>query len=643
MDIVNLFRNFFGNFLGLALLALEIFFLFFLIFFYDLINQQVYDYFYSNFKKEFKKEGKIVGIYFSVLTFERMPRRYIKEFYFLEKFLSSLHVKYLIITDKNINLLDEDIDLLIVNDCRFIPISTIISFQDYSKTGKIIFTYQSLMFSATGKKYYTELYKNFGIYDINFVNRQYQYFSFKHFTKILLSRKYCVEYYTDKNNVLAWTSNNTPFLVNYGNYYFLAENTFTVENLSNPYIFSFNSYLLEMIVPGLIGVKKQSFDFSFIELLMPIEFIIQNPKTRKYFYFSPRMKIIYEQVYNAVVSRNFHKRDLVNKNNSGFFVNVEISRINKKGVIMDFDNQNFYVIIEKNKQNGIESYHSYRFDSIISEKPLILKIRLEDYICSVVVSEMPDIFELEALKAQAVAARTYAIKNKRRHKNFDLCDMPHCQNFEGENYETFKSFIATYSTMGQIIVYKDFPIDAVYHSTCGGITANSEDVWNKKIPYLRMVKDYEKNIDDAYCKHSPLFKWKVRIPKQKLEKILSKTIPRIIGQEWKGKLKEIKIEKNQSQRIEKMIIITDISKYVAYKDDSIYLISEDLYYSLLPSNFIQKVEVNGNDVIFEGRGFGHGVGLCQFGANELAKKFNYIQILKHYYSNVRIKLIENSH
>lgn len=626
--------------------AFAVFFLVVILYFWDIINdyafKQFYDYFYEKIKIQYPKPYKIVALYFSTDTFERLQRRYLKEFYFLEKFFCKMKIKYFVLTDKNLNMLSKDVDLLVVSDARYIPISTILSFIDYAQNGgKILFTYQSLMFNRYEKKYGESVYRNFGLYDIVFDNRKFDYFSFKHFTKILLSRKYSVVFYTDKSNVLGYTSNDTPFLVKYKNFYFLSENTFCIENLLNSYIIKFNVYLLNLLLKENMDDKYvESFEKeirqNYLEIVMPIEYIIANPKTKKYFYFSKKMNHLYRQLANAYL----YKENL-NKNEK--FLKIGLSKVNLKQYnlikIFEYKGKNFFILLKNNLQGGLEEYLSFRISKIVSWNPVVIEISLEDYICSVVSSEMPDNFNLEALKAQAVTARTYAIKNINRHGFFDLCDKPHCQNFEGERQENFKSFVATYLTLKEIIVYKGKPINAVYHSTCGGITADSEDVWDSFIPYLRKTKDYQISMDEAYCKQSRLFKWKVEMEKSKADKILKKTIPYIIKEPYIGNIKNIKIVKNKSLRVEKMIIETNKRRYVSYKENSIYLFSEDLYFSMLPSNFIDKIEIKGEKIIFYGRGFGHGVGMCQFGANTLAKKISYKKIIEHYYKNVQISKI----
>jgi stage II sporulation protein D len=506
------------------------------------------------------------------------------------------------------------------------------------------------MFNRNGIKYSPELYKSFGLYDIVFTNRQYRYFSLdtiENFKKVLLSRGYAVEYYTDEQNVSAFTSEKTPFLVKYENYYFLAENTFSIENLSNKLIFEFNVYLLNMIMSddesysqseNFKSLRTTSLSYSKIEFLMPLEYILSNPKTRRYFYYSRKSRELLEALNKAIEYKSKYQKKLKIR------LSVDLAKYNKRFVLTYEDNY-FLVFLKLNKQGGIEDYYSTRFNPTRSFREIleskVIDLNLDDYIVSVVTSEMPDYFNIEALKAQAVCARTYAMKNLNRHKYFDLCDRPHCQNYEGEKVETFKSFIAAFSTYGEVITYKGTLINAVYHSTCGGITANSEDVWGAYVPYLRSVKDFDDNIDNAYCKESRLFKWTVKINLKRAEKILSKTVPHLLNQKFEGNIKKIVLQKNSSGRIQKLTLFTTKASYSISKDDSIYLFSDDLYYSLLPSNFVDKVEIVKGEIVFYGRGFGHGVGMCQFGANHLAKTKNYKEIIKHYYKDTEVVSIEN--
>jgi len=697
-------KNFF-HLTKLLLFSTLVFFFFFIIYFYDYFSNIIFEYLYNknlqNYQKS--KDTKIIGIYFSYDTFYHLNRRYLKEFYFLKKFLALNNMKYIIITDKSLNLLDSfDIDLLIVNDCRTLPINVILKFKDYlDSNGKILFTYQSLIYNKFYQKNHYKIYDLFNIANIEFNNIEYNYFkiskSYKNYFKdypkeILLSRKYTVNLQLLYNyEILAYLEDNTPFLVKINNnIYFLAENTFTIENYSNPYIYNFNIDLLNLILKlTLKKINPQSFNiFSIIkpdELAFSNNFIfnssLKNQKNLNLNYFLnkylEKQKLNIKNLHNTqnqikskknlyitigiedmdlYKMKHFNLVGLSGANKLGNFKNIFEDFINTNLLINELENgnkiisnnkDNIILFIKLNKQKGIQEIFSTYFKELyLKDNILILVIDMDNYIQDVVISEMPDSFSLEALKAQAIAARTYAFKSLKykRHKNYNLCNKPHCQAFNGQYNQTFKSYLASIFTHNLIITYKNIPIDALYHSTCGGLTANSQDVFYNSIPYLKSVKDYQDNIDNSYCKDSKLFKWKLKFSKTELNLILSKTIPYFLSQKYEGNIYDIILEKNQSQRINKLTIISkkgnNFYKYTVYKDDSIYLFSKDMYYPLLPSNFIEKIIKTKDEFIFEGRGFGHGVGMCQFGANYLGNHFDYSFILKHYYKGVEIKEVE---
>lgn len=692
----------FFRFLKLLFFFLSIFFISFIIYFYDYISNQIFEYLYIKNLENYKKnrDTKLIGIYFSYNTFYNLNRRYLKEFYFLKKFLDLNKIKYITITDKSLNLLDSfDIDLLIVNDCRTLPINIILKFKDYiDNNGKILFIYQSLIYNKFYQKNSPKIYNLFNLANIEFNNINYNYFKiaknyinlFKDYPdKILLSRKYTVNLQLLYDyEILAYLEDNTPFLVKINNnIYFLVENTFTIENYSNYYIYNFNLDLINLILG--INLKKtdikesnifskiKPYELAFSNELIFLKFLknssfsffinkyLQKQKITPTNLDKIQKKINFKnQVYidigledmNLNKIKYFNLVGLTGENklsnfkhiSEGFLkTNLLINELKDNKKIVANNKDNIILFIKLNKQNGIEEIFSTYFKEIyFKEGVIIIKISMDNYIQDVVISEMPDIFNLEALKAQAIAARTYAFKSLKykRHQNYNLCNKPHCQAFEGQYNQTFKGYLASIFTHNLIITYNNEPIDALYHSTCGGLTANSEDVFKNKIPYLKSIKDYQDNIDNAYCKNSKLFKWKIEFNKNELDLILSKTIPYILNQKYEGNIYNIILQKNKSQRINKLMIISkkgdNFYKYTAYKDDSIYLFSRDMYYSILPSNFIEKIEKEGDKFIFKGRGFGHGVGMCQFGANYLGNSFDYSYILKHYYKGVIIKNVE---
>ena len=577
--------------LKLSFLTTLSFFFFTIIYFYDYTQSILFNFFYNQEIKNYKKnkDYQIIGIYFSYNTFYNLSKRYLKEFYFLKKFLHLNKIKYIIITDKSLNLLDSfDIDLLIVNDCRTLPINVILKFRDYlDQNGKILFTYQSLVYNKFYQKNNPQIYKLFNIYDINFNNTNFDYFKissnyysiFKFYpSKILLSRKYSVNLQLiDNYEILAYLPDKSPFLVKINdNIYFISENTFAIENYSNPFIYNFNLDLLNLILN--MNLKKiDPMNFNIFSTIKPQELSFSNQWLFRNDSKNLNLKQLligylkYQKIKSSdtLETNDIHKKTIyltlgiedININKLKNFQMVGLTGLNKVGnftyIKDDFINtdvitlnlinnynlksinnkDNVIMFLKLNIQRGIEEMFSTYFNELyLRDGILVVKIELEDYISCVVVSEMPDSFNLEALKAQAIAARTYTIKNQKykRHKNYDLCNKPHCQAYNGQTVETIKGYLASKLTQKLIMTYKNEPIDALYHSTCGGLTANSEDVFKIKIPYLRSVRDYDYDIEQAYCKNSPLFKWEIKIDKNKLNKILSKTIPYFLNEKYQG-------------------------------------------------------------------------------------------------------------
>ncbi len=247
-------------------------------------------------------------------------------------------------------------------------------------------------------------------------------------------------------------------------------------------------------------------------------------------------------------------------------------------------------------------------------------LSLEEYLYGVVGGEMPKA-GIEALKAQAVVSRTFAIKNLKRHGEYDFCDLTHCQNYKGMESETEASIRAVEETKGEVLFYKGELCDVFYHSTCGGKTAESSSIWEKK------KKPYLVSVDDAdNCKNSPFYHWKLSISKKDLEDIL-----KIEG------IKNIKTEENEDGRVRSVIIEGRDRKRRIKGWDFRMLICKKLGWSSLKSSAF-NVKVERDRVVFYGRGLGHGVGLCQWGAKGLADKgYTYQEILKHYFPNTEVK------
>lgn len=284
-------------------------------------------------------------------------------------------------------------------------------------------------------------------------------------------------------------------------------------------------------------------------------------------------------------------------------------------------NEGEYIYVSKNGKN----YNSYRGNiSLLRENGRIIPVdivELDEYIYSVVPCEIGKKFPEEAVKAQIVAARTYAYYNTKnsKFKGYDLVDNTDSQVYKGINTEDESISKLVDSTKNMIITYNGEPINAVFHSDSGGYTANSEDVWGgKPVDYLRSVDDTGNN------EFSPRKNWSYMITKEKFKTIFG-VFP-----------KEISMEK-KNNRIEK-ISISDENKKIEMTSNEF---RKKLGYTNLFSTIFEFQDL-GDSLMFNGNGAGHGVGLSQWGAYGLAvKKMKYEEILKYYYTGIKIEELKN--
>jgi stage II sporulation protein D len=264
----------------------------------------------------------------------------------------------------------------------------------------------------------------------------------------------------------------------------------------------------------------------------------------------------------------------------------------------------------------------------------------ESYLKGVVPCEIGGVSErqLEAAKAQAVAARTYALAHIGQYSElgFDLYATVQDQVYKGISCERVLTSRAVESTAGEVLFYGNKPIEAKYHSTCGGRTADFSDAWSGASPsYLRSVLC-------SYCKKSPHYEWNKVMKKEDFFAHIRNRLGRINIKLEQGELiHSFRITRNRhSHRIKELYLQTNRNEYKIpnYRIRTLFGEPGDPG-GLLKSNYVY-VRTKGDDVIIEGRGFGHGVGMCQFGAIEMANQGkNYRQILYHYYRGARIRKV----
>ncbi|MDJ0573897.1 MAG: SpoIID/LytB domain-containing protein [Xenococcaceae cyanobacterium MO_234.B1] len=248
----------------------------------------------------------------------------------------------------------------------------------------------------------------------------------------------------------------------------------------------------------------------------------------------------------------------------------------------------------------------------------INQVNLEHYLYSVVGAEAVASWPIEALKAQAVAARSYALyKRKTESSNlYDLDTTIGTQVYKGLDTEYLTTHQAVNSTAGQIMTYDNRVILAAFHSSSGGHTENVEDIWVSPLPYLRGVVDYDHE--------SPVFEWNKSFSINQISSLLGGI----------GRIKAMIPETTTPHgRIVTMKVVGDRG--------TTQVSGKKLRKVLDLRSTLFRVTFNGSDLQVYGRGFGHGLGLSQWGAYYMAKKgVGYHQILAHYYQNAILSQIK---
>lgn len=252
----------------------------------------------------------------------------------------------------------------------------------------------------------------------------------------------------------------------------------------------------------------------------------------------------------------------------------------------------------------------------------IEKYELEEYIIGVVGAEMPASFNKEALKAQSVVARTYALKSIKNNKQ--LTSDNSTQNFKdnnelkkmwGSSYNTYYNKIksAVLETKGLYLSYNNDYVDAVYHSTSNGNTEDAVYVWGNSVPYLKSVSSEYDNTNKNY--NSTITLTYNEISNKLKNSIDSNTKFNIISRTSGNRVKEIEINGTTCSGVEFRKLL-----------------------NLRSADF--SIENNGANVVISTNGYGHGVGMSQYGANGMANNgSSYRDILLHYYTGVSIKNI----
>jgi len=253
---------------------------------------------------------------------------------------------------------------------------------------------------------------------------------------------------------------------------------------------------------------------------------------------------------------------------------------------------------------------------------LVDELPLEEYLVGLINCEISSAWPMEAVKSQAVIARSYAIYQKaaRRGALYDLESTVMDQVYDGCDVEDSRAARGVQETAGEVLVYDNRVIQAFYHANCAGHTESAKNVWGEAVPYLR-------GVPCQYCQQANPSKWELSVPLKKVESALKGAGYNVSG------LRELMVSgRNESGRVQEVEMTCSRGRVsvpgVGFR--------KALGYGVIKStNF--GLYVVGDSCRISGSGSGHGVGLCQWGAKQRASDgFDYKEILSYYYPGVKL-------
>ena len=292
-------------------------------------------------------------------------------------------------------------------------------------------------------------------------------------------------------------------------------------------------------------------------------------------------------------------------------------------------------LLVKSMGNGIRVGSSgvYRDEVLIYKNAkgsldVISRLELDDYLKSVIPFEGNPKWALESLKAQAVASRTFALTKMlaRRNEEYDVSSGFMSQVYAGKQIENDRTNQAVDATRGEVLLYKEKIFPAYFHSTCGGATTAADLVWRVK-PLAPLG-----GVDCKFCQRSPHYKWEAVVtPAEIKEKLAKQEMPvsEVLG------IRTDKIDR--TGRAHKLVIQSTWAEKTVDADAFRVWIDP----MRLKSNLITKIAARDGAFVFKGRGWGHGVGMCQYGMKYLGELgYGYQEILEYYYPGAKISKLK---
>ena len=315
--------------------------------------------------------------------------------------------------------------------------------------------------------------------------------------------------------------------------------------------------------------------------------------------------------------------------------NVDVKLIGNKIIVGDKKKEITLPVYIKSQSLVAVNKIFYRGDILLqlSQKRkinVINELDIENYLKGVLPKEAAATWPIEALKAQAVISRSYTIKNLNKHsaQHFNLCSAVCCQVYGGASCESKQTNIAVTQTKGQVLTYKNEIAQTLFHSSCGGKTEDPKYVWGWKT----QTPQYLKGVKDPHCKNSPQQNWKCTLDEKTIRTKLTNAGYKI------GEITKISYSGTTPGNARKEIIIKHKNGTLKLNSYT-FRISVDPW--LIKSTMINSITKQKNKFTFTGNGWGHKVGLCQWGAKGLADKgYKYDKILAFYYPSTKIETVK---
>jgi len=374
------------------------------------------------------------------------------------------------------------------------------------------------------------------------------------------------------------------------------------------------------------------FEFCFVILIFDICILHFNSYAQSSQYvrvaiiqdtLSLRLKIKgFYEVIDAVNNKILYRGKNLNTTVTGYTGGILLGAIKSKAnkLFIKSDDPDAIIVDSRRFRGNIQLIKKDNLHLLV-----VNHIDLEDYIKGILYREASHYWPIEALKAQAITCRTYAVYQMQENKlkDFDVTSDIYSQVYGGKTSERSRTNKAVEQTKGYILTYHGKVFPTYYHATCAGHTEDASLLWNIDLAPL-------KGVSCDFCQESPHFRWHYVLSCDEVK-------DKLVNAGYKiSDLKDIVIlDRDNSARITDLKMVSEKKELKISAKDFRNIISPNIIRS---TNF--KVDVINHDVVFEGFGWGHGVGLCQWGAYFMAKQgYKYEQILKYYYPESNVETL----